>query len=121
MADKGFIRTILQAVPDATTRRVLVQAFEHVLDNIRLGVPEHQTRAVNTQQYWQFSTTAASTGEFSIAHGLQTTPRYAVAVLDLSQPGAKLVPLEVSRAADDARVYLKSTSTGAPIVLLVEA
>jgi hypothetical protein len=121
VADKGYIAAVCRPIKDEATRNAVTRAFEYVLDNMRLGVPEHQKRATNSQQYWLASTTAASTGEFSVQHGLQTTPRYALAVLDLAQPGAKLVPLEVSRAADDRRVYLKSTSTGAPIVLLVEA
>lgn len=121
MADKGFIRTLTAAIPDQTTRRVTQQAFEHVLDNLRLGVPEHQTRAVNSQQYWLVGTTSSvASQEFSIAHGLQTTPRYAIPVLDVSQPGAKVVPLEVARAADARRLYLKSTSTSAAITLLIE-
>jgi len=44
----------------------------------------------------------------------------ALQVLDLSQPGATVVPLEVTRAADASRLYLKSTSTGAACWLLVE-
>ncbi len=121
MADKGYIRTLTASIPDATTRRVVQQAFEHVLDNFRLGVPEHQTRAVNSQQYWLSGTTSSvASQEFSIAHGLPATPRYVLPVLDVSQAGAQLVPLEVARVADGQRVYLKSTSTSAAITLLVE-
>lgn len=90
------------------------------MNNQRLGVPEHQTRAENSQQYWENSTTASDTGEFSFQHGLPTTPRYAIPVLELDKPGAQVVPLEVSRAADSRRVYLKSTSTGAPVLFLIE-
>lgn len=121
MADKGYVLTLLRGIPDAKTRSVLEQAFTHVLDNMRLGVPEHQTRAENFQQYWLQSTTADSTGGFDIRHGLVgTTPRYAIPVLELDRVGAQLVPLEVTRAADGNRVYLKSTSTSAPITLLIE-
>lgn len=120
MADLGYARALIRQVPDETTRRVLDQLVTHILGNLRFGVPEHHTRAVNHQAYFQTSTTATSTGEFSIAHGLGTTPRMAIPLLDLSQPGATIVPLEVSRAADGARVYLKSTSTGAAVWLLVE-
>jgi hypothetical protein len=85
-----------------------------------MGVPDHQTRATNFQAYFEQSTTASDTGEFSFAHGLGQTPHLAIPVLDLSQPGARMVPLEVSRAADGRRVYLKSTSTSAPMMVLVE-
>ena len=107
-------------MPDPATRRALEECFKHVLGNIRFGVPEHQTRATNLQTYFVSSTTAASTGEFSIVHGLGGAPHLAIQVIDLSQPGATAVPLEVSRAADGSRVYLKSTSTAAPFWLLLE-
>jgi non-ribosomal peptide synthetase component F len=120
VADKGYVHQLLAAIPDPTTKRVLLQAFDHVLDNLRLGVPANQERAVNLQAYWLVSTTANSTGGFTIAHGLPAAPHYAIPVLDLSQPGAQLVPLEVDKAADGRRMYLKSTSTNASIALLVE-
>jgi hypothetical protein len=120
LADLGYVKSVLRQIPDETTRRALDTVMTHLLGNIRIGVPEHHSRAVNLQSYFQTSTTAASTGEFSIAHGLPAAPRLGIAVLDLSQPGAKLVPLEVSRAADAQRIYLKSTSTSAPMWLLVE-
>lgn len=121
MADKGYVRSVLGGIADADTRRRIQQAFDYVLDNIRVGVPEHQTRAVNTQQYW-LETTSSTTanGEFSVTHGLGTAPRVAFQVLDLNRAGAKIVPLEVARVADGTRLYLKSSETSAPITLLVE-
>lgn len=114
------MKSLLRQVPDAATRRALEECFTHVMGNLRFGVPEHQTRATNLQTYFVASTTAASTGEFSIVHGLGSAPHLAFQVLDLSQPGAKLVPLEVSKAADGSRLYLKSTSTTAPFWMLIE-
>jgi len=122
MADLGYVQSLLRGIPDASTRSVLEQAFRHVLSNIRLGVPEHQTRATNLQSYWAVTTTPDTPDEeFSIAHGLGTAPSWAMQVLDMSQPGAKLVRLEVSRAADARRVYLRSPETNAPVTLLMEA
>src|SRR5688572_16937154 len=119
MADIGYVRSLLGSIPDTTTKSVLQRVFEHVLANIRLGVPEHQTRATNLQAYWMTATTpAVANQEFSIAHGLQATPHYAIPVLELDRPGAQTVPLEVTRAADKSRIYLRSTSTSAPIALL---
>lgn len=120
MADLGYIKALLRQIPDPTTRRALDDAFTHVLGNLRVGVPEAQTRSVNHQLYFQSSTTAASTGEFSIAHGLGQAPHVAIPVLDVSQPGARVVPLTVTRAADANRIYLKSESTSAAFWLLVE-
>jgi hypothetical protein len=120
VADLGYMLTIARGIPDEKTRNAVVQIVTHLSGNIRIGVPEHQTRAVNLQAYFLQSTTPASTGEFTIAHGLPTTPHYAIALLELDRTGAQTVPLEVTRPADAARLYLKSTSTGAPITLLVE-
>ena len=123
MADKAYVLTLLRGITDQRTRVALEQAFTHVMDNIRLGVPEHQTRAVNMQGYWLQSTTASDTSEFSIAHGLLTAPHYAIPVLELDKVGSKAGGLTVSRAADAARIYLKADagSTNAPITVLVEA
>ena len=120
MANIGYIRSLLIGIQDQTARRILTLAFEHVLGNLREGAPAHQTRSENFQRYWENSTTASDTSEFSFAHGLVTTPKYAIPVLELDRVGAKIVPLEVSRIADNRRVYLKSTSTNSPILLLVE-
>jgi hypothetical protein len=120
MADLGYVHSVLRQVPDPTTRRALETIFTHVLGNIRFGVPEQQTRAVNLQTYFQAFTTGASTGEFTVPHGMGQVPHFALMALDLSQPGSQLVPLEVSRAADVTRLYLKSTSTSAACWLLVE-
>lgn len=120
MADIGYVRSLLGGISDAKTKRILADVFEYVLGNFRFGAPDHQTRAENFQAYFMNSTTASDTGEFSFAHGLPSTPRYAIPLLELDREGAKIVPLEVSRAADSRRIYLKSTSTGAAILLLVE-
>jgi hypothetical protein len=120
LADIGYLRTLLAGIKDDGTRRILISAFEHVLSNIRLGIPEHHVRATNLQAYWQQSTTASDTSEFSIAHGLPSAPHWAIPMLDLSQPGAKAGGFTVSRAADSKRIYLKADSTSAPVTLLTE-
>lgn len=122
MADIGAIRGILTGIPDAAMRRILIEAFEEAIGKtgIALGDPDHQTRATNLRGFYEVSTTATSTGEFSFRHGLSVAPTVAIPVLDLGQPGAQLVPLHVTRAADSQRVYLKSGSTSARITLLIE-
>ena len=122
MADKGYVQGRLRGIADKTTRQILHDVLGYMLDNGRLGVPAHQTRAENMQLYWLQSTTASDTGEFSIVHGLATTPAYALPVLELDRAGAKLPQLEVSRAADSRRIYLKASagSTNAAFILLIE-
>lgn len=123
MADLGYLKALARGIPDAKTRNIIEQMATHIVENIRLGVPEHQTRAVNLQAYWMQSTTAASTGEFSIVHGLNTVPHYAIQVLELDKVGSKAGGLTVSRAADASRIYLKADagSTNVPVTFLIEA
>jgi hypothetical protein len=118
MANKGYVTTLLNAL-DSDIKKPLQSAFDYVLDNVRIGTG---TRAVNMQWYRVQSTTSSTGGvEFSIQHGMGVAPTTLIPVLDVGTVGAQLVPLEVSRAADAERIYLKSTSTSAVFVALLEA
>lgn len=119
MASVGFVESLLGGVA-ADTKRVLLEAFRYVLPNGRFGPVEHQTKSESFQAYMLLSTTATSTGEFSILHGMGRAPYLVVPVIPLDQSGARLVPLEVSRVADSQRIYFKSTSTSAPFAVLAE-
>ena len=120
MADKGYIRSLLNGITDDTTRRNLALAFDEVLDNFRVGPIESQTRAVNGQSYF-FTTTTPSTGntEFSIAHGQGQIPMWVRPIVPCDAVNAQSVLLTTTRAADDQRIYLKSPSTSATIYLEV--
>ena len=121
MATTPYVESMLGGL-DAGLRKALSQIFTYVLGNLRFGRPEHQERAENLQAYFYEATTPSVAGtEFSIAHGLQRAPYLLIPVLPLDTVGAKTVPLEVSKAADDQRLYLKSTTASAPIRVLVEA
>lgn len=121
MADIGYVRSLLTGIADEKTRRILMTCFEHLMGNVTYGEPDHQARATNFQSYYEASTTAATSGtEFSIVHGMGKTPHLAIPVLDLTAAGSQVVPLRVSRVADDARVYFTSSSTSAPIMVLLE-
>lgn len=122
MADLGYVTSLLRGIPDEKTRSILEQVMTHVLGNLRYGVPEHQTRAVNGQYYWLSSTTAADTSEFSILHGLPSAPAYGIPVLELDHVGSKAGFLTVTKAADGKRIYLRADagSTNTAFTLLVE-
>lgn len=119
MADIGAIKSFFGTCPPEV-RQAAEQAFTYVLNNLTLGAPD-QNRAKNFQWYWLTSTTpAVANTEFSIAHGLGRVPNVMLSALPLNAIGGQTVPLQVSRAADANRVYLKSSSTSAAITLLVE-
>lgn len=89
---------------------------------LRFGPVEHQQKAENFASHVVVSTTATSTGEFSIVHGLGRAPYRAMPVLDLNSSGMELIPLRVTRPADASRIYLKTSagSTNAVFALQIE-
>jgi hypothetical protein len=120
MADIAGVTAELGSLP-AETKNAVSAAFRYVLNNLTLGGVDVGRRSKNFQWYWlQGTTPAVANTEFSIAHGLQKVPNIILPIVPLSEVGAQMVPLTISRAADANRVYLKSSSTSAPITLLVE-
>lgn len=114
----GYVDTLLNSLP-ADTKRVLTQVFDYLQNNWKVGTGP---RANNAQWYRVESTTASVANvEFSVRHGLGAAPHTLIPVVDLTQEGATLVPLTVSKAADAERIYLKSSSTGAVITFFVES
>ena len=103
--------------------RILTALFK----DLRFGHPDADLMAAGRNAMENFgggfmqATTPATPGtEFSIAHNFGRAPYLAIPVLPLDMVGAQLVPLTVSRAADDKRIYLSSTVANAPIVIAVE-
>lgn len=106
---------------DAPLRRVFKEVAEYLLNNLRWGRADNKARAENAQIYFYHVTTPAVAGtEFEIVHGLSTIPYLLIPVLPLDVAGKKIVELEVSKPADETRIYLKSPKTSAPIVVGVE-
>lgn len=119
MAGIGSVESEFGSLP-ADQKRALVAAFRYVLRNLSFGAVEHQKPATNFQAYYLTGTTSSNANtEFSIAHGLGSAPNVLIPVMDLGAIGAQLVPLQISRAADDKRIYLKSSSTSAAMAVLV--
>jgi len=119
MATTGELEALLGGL-DQAIRAVLLRVVRALVPNLRFGPADHQVKSENFQAYYLESTTAASTAEFSVLHGLGRTPYLAVPVLRLDSTAQQVVPLEVPRVADGQRVYLKSTSTSALFTILVE-
>ena len=117
MADKGYIQQFINALP-APMQYPVRNAFWYVMDNWRIGTG---SRAINAQLYRLTGTTHATANtEFSIKHGLDSTPTQLIQIVDLSQVNSQQVPLTVTRAADAQRIYLSSSSTNASFTILAE-
>lgn len=120
MADLGYIERELNALP-ANLRPAFLRIFQAILKDLRLGHPADRTAMTNFGGAWFETTTPAGVNtEFTIPHGFGRTPYLLLPVLPLDVQGAQLVPLTVSRVADDNRVYLKSSVASAPITVGVE-
>ena len=120
MATPGYIESLV-GNREAPLRAALVRVFDYVLRNLRFGPVTNQARTENFQAYYFTATTPATANqEFSVSHGLGRVPYVLIPVLSLDSIKQAIVPLQVSRAADANRLYLKSTSTGAAIAIMVE-
>jgi len=118
MADVGYLKAELGSFEGAQ-KTSLNNILTYILNNLSFARLD-RGRATNAQMYYLDGTTSSNANaEFSIPHGLTGAPSYLIPVLSLNEVGAQIVPLQVSRAADDKRVYLKSSSTGAAITVMV--
>ena len=116
----AYVEALLGGL-DANMRRVLTEAFRYVVPNTKFGPVDHQTKSENFQAYYVTSTTSSTANdEFSVVHGLGRTPYLVVPILPLDVVDAKTVRLQVTRAADATRLYLKSPEADAVVHLLVE-
>jgi hypothetical protein len=120
MATPGYIESLVGNL-EAPLRAALVRVFDYVLRNLRFGPVTNQARTENFQAYYFTTTTPATANqEFSVSHGLGRVPYVLIPVLSLDSINQAIVPLQVSRAADASRLYLKSSSTSAAIAIMVE-
>ena len=121
MASVGYVKSLIGGLPD-DLKRVLTEVAQYVLPNTKFGPVEHQAKSESFQGYFLSSTSAGSTGEFSVQHGLGRTPYALIPIMPLNVIGARTIPLTVTRAADGQRIYLKteSGSTSAPFFLYLE-
>lgn len=116
----GYIETLAGGLESAT-KKALIGIFNYVLKELRWGRPGHQVFAENLHAvFLQGTTPAVANQEFSIEHGLATTPYLLIPVLDLQTVSSSVIRLTVARAPDVRRVYLKSPDASAPFTILVE-
>lgn len=124
MAELGYVESELTGFP-AAERPVHKRIWQHVLklSKMRFGRVNSEQAEVSQNMgggLYTATTPSVANTEFSIAHNFDAAPYLIVPVLGLDQVGQKIVPLEVSRAADNRRVYLKSSETDAPIAVYIE-
>lgn len=114
MASLGGLQALLGGLEDKT-KKALNELLIALVPNLRFG-PVDTPKAENFLAYKITSTTATSTSEFSVVHGIGRPPYLLIPVLDVTAPGASIVPLEVTRSADSQRVYLKTQAGSTNVV-----
>lgn len=122
MADLGNISAKLNGLPQPM-RPVLLEIFTILCRDIRFGHPKQEQPDPMLNHgggFFGATTAAVANAEFNIPHGFGRVPYLAIQVLPLDTPGAQIVPLMVTRAADDKRIYLSSPTESAPVLLAVE-
>lgn len=120
MANLGEIETLLNGL-QSDIKKVLLPVFRALVPNLRFGPIDANTpKAENFSGITISSTTGASTGEFSIEHGLARVPFRLMPCADLTAVNSALVDLQVTRAADAKRLYLKSKTTSTPFSVYIE-
>lgn len=113
MASKGYVDSLINQLP-ADQRVIFSQIFDEVMRQARIGDSD---KAQNFAWFQVESTTHANANtEFSVVHGMESAPSRFIPSLRLDVAGSQLVPLTVSRVADNKRAYFKSSSTGAVFV-----
>lgn len=121
MAQLGGLEPLVGSFP-ADIKRGMVELLRAMVPFLRFGPVDHQTKCENMAGITLVSTTADSTGEFSIQHGLGRAPFRAMPCVDLNSSGMETVLLRVARPADASRIYFRAEagSTNKVFALYVE-
>ena len=120
MAVIGYVDTLVAPLPQEM-RKALTDCFSYAFATTLWGPVVNGRRAVTGQQYFvSFLTPAVANQEFAVPHGLSAVPNLAVPVLDVRTANSAIVPLTITRKADDHYIYLKCPTVNAPVTLLVD-
>lgn len=122
MADFGDIQTIIGTFP--INLRPQMTEFAKAILKMRFGHPSTDTvdKLVNFSGGFLSGTTPNTPGDvMALPHGIDgKVPYLGIGALRLDAVGSSIVPLTVSRVADNKRIYLTSTIADAPFTLVVE-
>jgi hypothetical protein len=121
--DLGYVESELKGLSNAGDRAVFERIFRMMLRDWRFGHPKGSIPDPSTNMgggFFYATTPNVANTEFAIVHDFGRTPYLVIPVLPLDEVGAAIVRLQLSRAADVSRLYLKSPDTNVPITLFVE-
>ena len=122
MASLAYVEREINSLP-TELRPALLRIFQTVLKDLRIGHPTGDVPDPTENMgggFFHATTAATANDEFTVAHGFGRVPYLVIPVLPLDVVNAEIVPLTVTRAADDKRIYLSSSVESAPVSLWVE-
>ena len=122
MADYGNVETMLAGFPDRDVRKIFNAVFKYILKaGLRFGRAIAGDASENFGGgFFSAVTPAVANTEFTVPHSFGRKPYLLIPVLPLDTVNAKIVRLQVSRAADASRIYLKSPDTDAAVYFYLE-
>jgi hypothetical protein len=127
MASLGFIEGELKTLPKEV-QPPLLRIMREVVKQMRFGHADAETATAGGDAcenfgaaFVQFTTPSIANTEVSVAHSFGRTPYLLFPVLPLDTVNAVLVPLTVTRVADDKRFFVSSSETSAVVTVYLEA
>lgn len=122
MADFGNVDVMLASLPDSDQRKLFSAVFKYILKSgLRFGRAIAGDATENFGGgFFKATTPAVANEEFTVVHSFGRKPYLLIPVLPLDTVNAKIVRLQVSKAADATRIYLKSPDTDAAVYFYLE-
>lgn len=121
MADFGNVETMLSGLADQDLRKILNAVFKYIMRDQRFGRSVDGDPAQNFGGgFFSATTPSVANTEFTVPHSFARKPYLLIPVLPLDDVNAKIVRLQVSRAADANRIYLKSPDADAAVFFYLE-
>lgn len=122
MADLSSLLSKVNGL-DAAAKKAWTAVLTDLVPDIRFGHPKGEQPDPCKNMgggFFQGTTHATPNTEFSIAHNLGRVPYWLMPGLPLDQINSQIVPLKVTKAADNKRVYLSSSVASAAITVYLE-
>lgn len=122
MASLDQVESDVNSLP-TDQRPAFRRIFTEILTQLRFGHPKgmQPDPMLNfAGGFFAGTTPSVPDTEFTITHAFGRVPYLLIPILPLDEVGAQIVPLTVTRAADEKRFYLSSSVADAPFVVAVE-
>lgn len=120
MASLGLLESLVNRL-ESKLRPAMLGVVRELGTNLQYGGMGEKAKAMNFRLYRFDGVTSTSVnGEFSIEHGFGQKPINLFPFVPLDAIGGRVVRLQVTRAADEGRVYLSSPDTNASFSVLLE-